>query len=180
MMQLNAQWVYKALFSLFSGVLGWLVAEFRPTLPMLSVAVLLILYDTIVAYRLSKRVYKMYPGAMNEQPKFNSASFSRVFKRTIPRRVTAILLVFIVEHWVLDHSMKATMVVTAMICGEQLLSILENFGSCRDDKEGNLWRFMRRVLVDKAERYVDVSLDEFKAMREKKREELEKGGEDHE
>ena len=53
-------------------------------------------------------------------------------------------------------------VVTGVICFEQAWSMLENEASCRPDSESRFWRMLQRVLIDKTERHLDVTLDEFK------------------
>lgn len=178
MMQLNAQWVYKALFGFAGGLVGWVVAEFRPTFPMLAVMVVFVVYDSVTAYLLGRRAYKKYPKAFEQKPKFKSSKFSDVVTRTIPTRSVFILLGYLLEHWVLNHSVPLTMMFTTAVCGEQLLSILENLGSCRDDRESKLWHTIRRLVIEKTERHVDVSLDEFKKI--KAEAESKEGGEDHE
>jgi hypothetical protein len=40
--------------------------------------------------------------------------------------------------------------------------MLENEASCRPDSESRFWRMLQRVLIDKTERHLDVTLDEFK------------------
>ena len=172
-MQINIQWVYKALFSCAGGLFGWVVAEFRPTFPMLAVMVAFVLYDAITAFLLSKRVYKKYPEAVNEKPKFKSSAFGKVISKTIPTRSILILMGYLLEHWVLGHSIPLTMIFTTAVCGEQFLSILENMGSCREGEEGRFWHTLRRLVIEKTERHVDISLDEFKALKDEKKKEEE-------
>ena len=43
------------------GMVGWLVAEFRPTFPLIAVAIIFILYDAYTAFKLDKRVHAAYP-----------------------------------------------------------------------------------------------------------------------
>lgn len=170
-MQINVQWVYKALFSCAGGLVGWVVAEFRPTFPMLAVMVVFVFYDVITAFRLSKRVYKKYPEAVNEKPKFKSSAFGKAVTKTIPKRAILILLGYLLEHYVLGHSIPLTMIFTTAVCGEQLLSILENMGSCREGEEGRFWHTLRRLVIEKTERHIDISLDEFKELKEEKKKE---------
>lgn len=43
------------------GMVGWLVAEFRPTFPLIAVAIVFILYDAYTAFKLDKRVHAAIP-----------------------------------------------------------------------------------------------------------------------
>lgn len=43
------------------GMVGWMIAEFRPTFPLIAVAVIFIMYDAWTAFKLDRRVHVAYP-----------------------------------------------------------------------------------------------------------------------
>ncbi len=155
----------KSLFALIGGGMGWLVAEFRPTFPLIVVAVVFIVYDAWTAFQLDKRVHKRYPDkAKRRESKFTSFAFGKVIKQTIPKRLWLILLAYLVEHWVFIHvTIPLSYIVTGAICFEQAWSILENESSCRDESESRFWKLLQRIMIDKTARHFDVNLDELKS-----------------
>lgn len=154
----------KILFALMGGGVGWFVGEFRPTFPLIIVAVVFIVYDAYTAYQLDKRVKFVYPDkAQRKKAKFTSFAFGKVIKQTIPKRLWLIILAYLVERWVFKHvAIPLSYVVTGAICFEQAWSILENESSCRDENESRFWKLLQKIMVDKTERHFDVNLDGFK------------------
>lgn len=157
-------------FAAIGGVVGWIVEEFQPTFPLIIVAVIFILYDAFTAYQLDKRVHIKYPDkTKRHEAKFDSFKFSRVVEHTIPKRLTLILLAYLLEHWVFIHvSIPLSNVATGVICFEQLWSVLENESSCRRENEGKFYKLLQKVMVDKTERHFDVNLEDFKDRQRKK------------
>lgn len=156
--------IAKILFATCGGLVGWFVGEFKPTFPLIIVAMIFIVYDAYTAYQLDKRVKAKYPDkAQRRDAKFTSFAFGKVIKQTIPKRLSLILLAYLVEHWVFIHlTIPLSYVITGVICFEQAWSILENESSCRSDEDSRFWRLLQKVMVDKTERHFDVSLNELK------------------
>ena len=156
--------ISKALFALIGGGVGWFIAEFKPTFPLIVVAVIFIVYDAYTAYQLDKRVKKKYPDkAQRHEAKFTSFAFGKVIKQTIPKRLWLIFLAYLIEHWVFIHvSIPLSYIVTGVICFEQAWSILENESSCRSEADSRFWRLLQKIMVDKTERHFDVSLDDLR------------------
>lgn len=154
---------WKAFWSIIGGALGWLVAEFRPTFPLIVVAVIFIVYDAYTAYQLDKRVHKKYPDKTKRTAaKFTSFAFGKVITSTIPKRLSLILLAYLVEHWVFIHvNIPLSYIVTGVICFEQAWSIFENESSCREEHESKFWRLLQKIMIDKTARHFDVDLDEL-------------------
>lgn len=154
----------KIFFTALGGAVGWIVAEFEPTFPLLVIAIIFILYDAWTAYQLDGRVHRMYPDRTSrEKAHFTSFAFGKVVRSTIPRRLVLILLAYLVEHWVFIHvQIPLSYVVTGVICFEQAWSILENESSCRSEDESRLWRMLQRIMIDKTSRHFDVDLNELK------------------
>ncbi len=156
--------LYKAVFALLGGGVGWIVGEFKPAFPLIVVAVIFIIYDAYTAYSLSSRVHKKYPDRTQRRAaKFTSFAFGKVISQTIPKRLFLIVLAFLVEHWVFIHvQVPLSYVVTGAICFEQAWSILENESSCRDEGESRFWRLLQHIMIDKTERHFDIDLSELK------------------
>ena len=155
--------IWKAAFVAIGGWLGWLIGEFHPTFPLIIVAVIFIVYDAYTAYTLDKRVKKKYPDkAKRAEAKFTSFAFGKVVTQTIPKRLSLILLAFLVEHWVFIHvEIPLSYIVTGVICFEQAWSIMENESSCRDEADSRFWKWLQKIMVDKTARHFDVDLNEL-------------------
>ncbi len=156
--------IWKAFFAFIGGCVGWFVAEFKPTFPLIIVAVIFIVYDAYTAYALDKRVHHKYPDkTRRREAKFTSFAFGKVIKQTIPKRLWLIILSYIAEHWVFIHvSIPLSYIVTGAICFEQAWSILENESSCRSEQDSRFWKLLQKIMVDKTERHFDITLDELR------------------
>lgn len=155
---------WKAACVCIGGWIGWLIGEFHPTFPLIIVAIIFIVYDAYTAFTLDKRVKKRYPDkTTREKAKFTSFAFGKVVTQTIPKRLSLILLAFLVEHWVFIHvEIPLSYIVTGVICFEQAWSIMENESSCRDEADSKFWRWLQKIMVDKTARHFDVDLNELK------------------
>ena len=155
---------WKAAFVAIGGWVGWLIGEFKPTFPLIIVAIIFIVYDAWTAYQLDKRVHAKYPDkAKREAAKFTSFAFGKVITTTIPKRLVLILLAFLCEHWVFLHvDIPLSYIVTGVICFEQAWSILENESSCRSDNEGSFYKLLQKIMIDKTSRHFDVNLTDLK------------------
>ncbi len=154
----------KNLWLLAGGVVGWVVAEFSPTFPLITIAAIFIFSDAYTAYLLDRRVHARYPDRKaREKAKFTSFAFGKTIKRTLPMRIYIILLAYLAEHWVFVHiSVPLSYIVTGAILFEQAWSMLENQSSCRDEKESKFWKVLQAIMVDKTERHFDIDLDKLK------------------
>jgi hypothetical protein len=159
--------VWKSFAMIIGGGVGWLVAEFKPTFPLVLVAVVFIIYDAWTAFQLDKRVHKVYPDrAKRKDAKFTSFAFGKVIKQTIPKRLWLIVLSYLVEHWVFVHTaIPLSYIVTGVICFEQAWSILENESSCRDEADSRFWKLLQKIMIDKTARHFDVDLEDLKGER---------------
>jgi hypothetical protein len=156
--------IWKIAFAAFGGIVGWAVAEFKPTFPLIIIAVIFILYDAYTAYKLDRRVHMKYPDKVSrKKAKFTSFAFGKVVRFTIPQRLWIIFLAFLVEHWVFIHvTIPLSFIVTGAICFEQAWSMLENESSCRDESDSRFWKILQRIMVDKTERHFDIDLKDLK------------------
>lgn len=181
--------IWKTFAMMIGGMVGWLVAEFKPTFPLIVVAIVFILYDAWTAFKLDKRVHVAYPEKTDrKKAKFTSFAFGKVVKQTIPKRLWLIVLAYLAEHWVFVHvQIPLSYIVTGVICFEQAWSIFENESSCRSESDSRFWKTLQKIMVDKTARHFDVNLDTLKAdsvsaeqiasARERMMEGEEKGGE---
>lgn len=156
--------IWKAASMCMGGMVGWLIAEFKPTFPLIVVAVVFILYDAWTAFRLDRRVHEAYPEKTDrKKAKFTSFAFGKVVKVTIPKRLWLIVLAYLTEHWVFVHvHIPLSYIVTGVICFEQAWSIFENESSCRSDEDSRFWKTLQKIMVDKTARHFDVNLDGLK------------------
>lgn len=155
---------WKIAFAAIGGWLGWAIAEFRPTFPLIVVMIAFILYDAWTAYQLDKRVKEAYPNKAKRPSRFTSFAFGKVVRKTIPERLVLILLGFMAEHWVFIHiDVPLSYIVTGVILFEQIWSALENNSSCRSDTDSRFWKILQKIMIDKTERHFDVSLQDLKS-----------------
>ena len=146
---------------LIGGAVGWLIAEFRPTFPLVLVATVFMVYDAFTAYQLGRRVAKTYPEKSTDT-KFTSFAFGKLVRETIPKRLALIFLAFLVEKWVFVFmDIPLSYIVTGIICFEQAWSILENESSCRGEADSMFWRLLQKIMVDKTSRHFDINLAEM-------------------
>lgn len=157
---------YKTVFALLGAGAGWVISVFRPTFPLIGVVLCFIVYDAISALRLERRAKAKYPEQAKEG-KFTSDAFSKVLANTIPTRLAAVILAFMVEQWVFPFmEFPASNCVAGLVCFEQAWSIAENESSCRDDVN-IFWRILRKVMIDKTARHLNVSPEEIAEMMKK-------------
>lgn len=156
--------VWKYICYVIGAVAGYLIAEFEPTFPLITVAIIFILFDAYTAWDLNKRVHAKYPTKSKRRAaKFTSFAFGKVIRVTIPKRLCVILLAYLAEKYVFLHlDLPLSYILTGVICFEQAWSILENESSCRDERSSKFWRILQRVMIDKTERHFDVNLEELK------------------
>ena len=175
-MNITLTQAFKCLFLTIGGWIGWLVGEFSPTFPLIIVMIAFVLYDAYSAYLLDKRVKKKYPDkAKRREAKFKSYAFSKVVRKTIPERIALIILAFLAQKYVFLHvEWHLEYMMTGLILFEQMLSVAENMASC-NDTDSRFWNMVKKVLIDKTIRHLDV---EFRDEYEKEKElEEEKEGE---
>lgn len=152
--------IWKHVFAFFGGAVGWVVAEFDPTFPLIIVATIFIVYDAYTAYRLGKRVHEKYPEKSSES-KFSSFAFGKLVRQTIPSRLVLIILAFLAEKWVFTFvDIPLSYIVTGIICFEQAWSIMENESSCRNEAESMFWKVLQKIMIDKTSRHFDVDIKE--------------------
>jgi len=159
----------KTIWLLLGALSGWFVGTFKPTFPLLIIAIIFMVYDSVTAYKLSVRVHKSFPEKKPDKPKFSSYLFRKVVSGTMLERLILILLAFLLEKFVFIHvSVPLSYIVTGVICFEQFWSILENESSCRADDDGMVWRVLKHLTIDKTARHLEITKEELEDIIKKK------------
>ncbi|MBO6233314.1 MAG: phage holin family protein [Clostridia bacterium] len=136
------------------AVWGWIY----PSLAYIIIALMFIMIDNISAYKCNKRVKKKYPN------KCKTAKYSshKAWKTIQTMGIT--ILIIVLTHTLETHvtsqftEMKVTAMVSCLICGVTGLSILENWSTANDNAPKWL-NVLKKFLVDKTERYLNVDID---------------------
>jgi len=159
----DINYIFRQIWGVIGAVIGWVIAEFEPTFPLITVAIVFIVCDAWTAFQLDKRVKEKYPDkSTREKAKFTSFAFGKVVRETIPKRLMVIILAYLVEHWVFIHeAVPLSYIVTGIVCFEQAWSILENESSCRPASDSAFWIALKKILKDKTERHLNINLSDF-------------------
>ena len=142
----------------FVGLLGAFLSVIEPTLPIVTICIVFVLWDCLSAWELSRRVKKRFPGA--NDGKFKSNYAGRVIV-TIIKAFAAIVLADMVQRYITNsfYILDLPRLVAGIICGWQIWSILENESSCNNAK----WAIvLQKILVDKTERHFDIDLSDLR------------------
>lgn len=154
----------KIIASISGGMGAWFIAEFSPAFSLLGVATAFILWDVVSAFRLGRRVARKYPNDVEpESHKFASSKFGKVVD-TIIQSYAAIMLCYAAEHWVTEGMIDLPLakIAAGVVIGWQGWSVLENEMSCREPGESRLLNILHRILIDKTERHLNISLEDLK------------------
>lgn len=141
---------------------AWLWQAACPTFPFAAVCTAMVFADVVTARRLARRLGRRVP-SQRQRLKFSSARFSRTLLK-LGRIYALLLLTALVQHVVLPR-VELLRYVAAAICFWQAVSMLENEAGAN---ESSWARILRKVLIDKTERHLGISLDELKDSEGKK------------
>lgn len=133
------------------------VAVFENTLPFAVVLLFAILIDCASAYDLNRRLARQYPGKVSG--KFQS-NYAMKMALTFLQVYSVVVLLYLVDSIILAGvmDMKLSNIASAIFCGIQLWSILENLSSAN----GASWaRIAQKILVDKTKRHLNIDLNEI-------------------
>lgn len=137
---------------------GWLWATAGPALPFGVVCTFMVMADLVTSRRLALRLRKAVPGRASRL-RFNSARLGRTIS-TLTRIYGLLVLAAMVDSVVAGGSGALLKFAAGAVCFWQAVSILENEAACNDSRWATL---MRRVLIDKTERHLGITLDELHA-----------------
>lgn len=149
---------------ILSSAGAWLWAVVGPAIPHGVVCTAFVVADVVTARRLARRIRRRLaegdvPDAarLREKLKFNSARLGHALG-TLAKTYALLTLAALVEGVVTGPQWGVLKFVSGAVCLWQALSMLENEASCN----GARWaRAARKVLIDKTERHIGVSLDEI-------------------
>lgn len=132
---------------------------FFSILPLAALCFVFVLLDCLTAWRLSRRVRATY-GDDKASGKFQSDKFGHtVVKFTIIIPLALILAYWSQELIFVGTSIDCIKITAGAFIGWLGWSCLENESSCN----GKRWaRLLQTIMIDKAERHLDVNLSELK------------------
>ena len=146
---------YKCLGSFIFAVIS---NAFFSIAPLAILCFALVIIDCVTAWQLARRMKKRGYATTG---KFRADKFGWAVVKMSIVIPTALLVAYFTQMLIFEGAnLHLIQVVAGVICFWQIWSILENVSSCN---EGALWaRILQRVMIDKAERHLDISLDELK------------------
>lgn len=138
---------------------GWLWMTLGPAVPYGVVCTLMVGADLITARRLARRLRRKVPdGSARRALKFSSAGLGRAV-RTLGRIYGLLMLAAMVDAVIVGGHGLLLKFAAGAVCFWQSVSILENEAACNPHP----WAcILRRILIDKTERYLGVTLDELR------------------
>lgn len=135
---------------------AWMWQATCPAFPFAVVCTAMVFGDVVTARRLARRLGRRVP-SQRQRLKFSSARFSKTLYKL--GRIYALLLLAALVQFVVTPRVELLRYVAAAICFWQAVSMLENEASAN---ESSWARILRKVLIDKTERHLGISLDELK------------------
>lgn len=141
-----------------SIILGTLWCYIEPTIPFDAICLFAIVLDCISAWRLNRRVKHAYPNG-GADGKFKSTHASQMIGDLLVV-FGCITLAFHVDKTLFPYqTFYLGQSVAAIFCFVELWSVLENESSCSDKEWAKL---LQRYVVDKTERHLKISLEEYR------------------
>ena len=135
---------------------AWMWQAMCPTFPFAAVCTAMVFADVVTARRLAHRLGQRVP-SRRQQLKFSSVRFSQTLFKL--GRIYALLLLAALVQRVVLPGVEVLRYIAAAICFWQAVSMLENESGAKDAS----WaKILRKVLIDKTERHLGISLDELK------------------
>lgn len=147
-----------------ASVLGGVFSALNSALVFLIPCLIAVILDVIFAYLLGCRVAKKYPNKADG--KFKSEYKYRILF-TLIIVFLAIILGAYVDVLVIKHGDYAVRFVMGTFIFYEVWSCLENWSS---ENESKLAKALQRVMVNKAERHLNVPLDDIFGTEENKEE----------
>lgn len=135
---------------------GFLVA-LDGSIDYLTPCFLAILLDVFSAWRLGVRLSRKYP--QHADGKFKSEYKTRILYTLIVMFVSIILGNYVDRHVIIGGNQEAVRFVMGVFLFHQFWSVLENWSSENDDNR--LARALQRIMVNKAERHLNVTLSDI-------------------
>ena len=152
------------LYKTLAATIGGFLALVAPIIPLLWVCLGFVIVDALTAYRLNRRVIIIAKSNGAEVHKdAHKFRTSKAWKAVTTMRDIAILLFLghILDTQVFGffNGIYIANYIAGVFCVLQAWSVLENSSSCN----GSRWaKLLQKIMVDKAERHLDIKLDELK------------------
>lgn len=143
------------LYQYLVSMAGGLLLAFESSIPFFIPCLIITLIDIWAACRLSMRVKKKYPG--HSDGKFKSEYKNRLM-RTMLLALACIVMANYVDVYIIKSGDFAVRWMVGFFLFYQAWSVLENWSSENDNK---LARALQRIMVNKAERHLDVPLSDI-------------------
>lgn len=149
------EYVGSKLCQYITSIAGGLLIAFETSIPFFIPCLIATVIDVWAAYCLARRVHKKHPDRADG--KFKSEYKYRVMYTMIIALTAIILANYVDVHVFKDTDIAVRSVVGAFLF-YQIWSILENWSSENDNK---IARALQRVMVNKAERHLNVPLSDI-------------------
>lgn len=142
---------------IIAAVGAWLWGVAGPALPFGVVCTGMVLADVVSARRLAWRLAKRIPEKRGRL-KFSSTKFAKTIA-TLGRIYGVLVLAAMIDSIIMVPGVSTLRLSAGAVCFWQAVSILENESSANGAK----WaRIIGKILIDKTERHLGVSLKELK------------------
>ncbi len=146
-----------------AGGLAALWYTIEPSLQIFYVCVYAVVIDCITAWRLNRRIRKMYT-AEAADGKLKSSHMSKMLYDLMVV-FACIVLADLIDERLLAHlgNLHLAAYIAAIFCGVEFVSILENESSCN----GRAWaKACQIILQDKTKRHLNVDEDTFEKIKQ--------------
>lgn len=138
-----------------TSIAGGLLVAFEASIPFFVPCLIATVVDIWAAYCLARRVHKGYPDRAD-------GKFKSEYKYRIMYTMIIALLTIMLANYVDVHVVKESDLAVRWVMGFFLFyqgwSILENWSSENDNK---IARALQRIMVNKAERHLNVPLEDI-------------------
>lgn len=125
--------------------------------PLAVLCFVLVIVDCITAWRLSVRMKRKG----RSTGKFKSSAFGKTVIEMSINIPSALLIAFFIQMYIFEESnIHLPQITAGVICFWQIWSILENISS--GDRNATWAKILQKVMIDKAERHLDIDLHELK------------------
>lgn len=163
------EYIGSKLLQYITSIAGGLLVAFETSIPFFVPCLIATVIDVWAAYCLARRVHKKHPDRADG--KFKSEYKYRVMYTMIIALTAIILANYVDVHVFKDTDIAVRSVVGAFLF-YQIWSILENWSSENNNK---IARALQRVMVNKAERHLNIELSDILLDENKEEKEAENG-----
>lgn len=143
------------LLQYLTSIAGGVLVAFEAAVPFFVPCLLVTVLDIWAAWALARRVHKLHPDRADG--KFKSEYKFKIMYTMIVALVTIMLANYVDVH-IIKESDLAVRTVVGFFLFYQVWSVLENWSSENDNK---LARALQRIMVNKAERHLNVPLSDI-------------------